>query len=91
MARIFNTDHLRVFDFWRIEDPAPYRAAIDQELRDAAAKAGTLGVTLVLENECACNTATAAESLRTLKAVPSTRLCWAAMSRQLREAGAMDS
>jgi L-ribulose-5-phosphate 3-epimerase len=78
MARVFNTDHLRVFDFWRLENPAPYRAAIDAKLRDAAAKAGKRGVTLVLENEYACNTATSAESVRTLKAVtsPFLKLNW---------------
>ena len=69
LARVFKTDHLRCFDFWRLEDQKPYRAAIDDELRKAAIKAGKRGVTLVMENEYACNTATGAEAARTLAAV----------------------
>lgn len=69
LAKAFNTDRLRCFDFWRLEDPKPYRAAMDEELRKAAAKAAKRGVTLVMENEYACNTATGAEAARTLAAV----------------------
>jgi L-ribulose-5-phosphate 3-epimerase len=78
LARTFRTDHLRCFDFWRLEDPKPHRAAIDDVLRKAALKAGRRGVTLVMENEYACNTATAAEAARTLAAVkvPSFKLNW---------------
>jgi sugar phosphate isomerase/epimerase len=78
LARAFNTDRLRCFDFWRLEDPKPYRAAMDEKLIDAATKAGRRGVTLVMENEHACNTATAAEAVRTLSAirVPSFKLNW---------------
>ncbi len=78
LARAFNTDRLRCFDFWRLEDPQPHRAAMDEELRKAAEKAGKRGVTLVMENEFACNTATAKEAARTLDAVraPSFKLNW---------------
>jgi len=78
LTRAFNTDHLRCFDFWRLDDPKPYRAAIDEELRKAAVKAGKRGVTLVMENEYACNTATGAEAARTLGAVkvPTFKLNW---------------
>jgi sugar phosphate isomerase/epimerase len=69
LARAFNTDRLRCFDFWRLEDQRVYRAAMDEKLIEAAAKAGKHGVTLVMENEYACNTATAAEAVRTLSAV----------------------
>src|SRR5580765_1339898 len=62
MAKVFGTDRVRCFDFWRLDDQAPYRDAINQKLRDAAEKAGKRGITLVLENEPACNTATGAES-----------------------------
>ena len=71
LAQTFGTSLVRCFDFWRLDDPAPYRQAMDQALFDAAEKAGRSGITLVLENEFACNTATAAESARTLWAVPS--------------------
>jgi sugar phosphate isomerase/epimerase len=71
MAKSFGTDRVRCFDFWRIEDQAPYRAAINDKLRDAAAKAEKKGIILVLENEPACNTATGAESAKVLSAVQS--------------------
>jgi L-ribulose-5-phosphate 3-epimerase len=71
LARVFRVDRIRIFDFWRIEDQAPYRAAIDAKLMDAANKAGKRGITLLLENEFACNTATGSEAGRTLNAVPS--------------------
>jgi sugar phosphate isomerase/epimerase len=78
LARAFNTDHLRCFDFWRLEDQKPHRAAIDEKLIEAATLAGKHGVTLVMENEYACNTATAGEAARTLAAVrlASFKLNW---------------
>ena len=61
LAKQFKTDKVRCFDFWRIDDVKPYRAAINEKLRDAAEKAAKKNVILILENEPACNTATAAE------------------------------
>ncbi len=69
LAKAFNTPYVRVFDFWRLDDQAPHRRAIDDRVRDAAIKAGRKGVTLTLENELACNTATGAEAARLLGAV----------------------
>jgi sugar phosphate isomerase/epimerase len=74
LAKAFNTDRVRCFDFWRLDDPAPHRAAMNQKLLDAATKAGKKGVTLALENEFACNTATAAEAAKLLDAVKSPYL-----------------
>src|SRR5215831_2115164 len=74
LAKAFNTDRVRCFDFWRLDDVTPYRAAIDAKLLDAAQIAGRKGVTLVVENEYACNTATTAEAVRTLQAVQSSYL-----------------
>src|SRR5262249_37587404 len=68
LARAFRTDRIRLFDFWRLEDQAPHRAAIDETVRKAAVKAATQKLTLVLENEYACNTATGAEGGRLLGA-----------------------
>jgi len=78
LARAFNTDRVRLFDFWRLDDPAPYRAAIDDKLRQAAEKAAKKNVILVLENEHECNTGTGAEAARTLNAVkaPNFMLNW---------------
>jgi sugar phosphate isomerase/epimerase len=74
LAKQFKTDRVRGFDFWRIDDVAPYRAAIDEKLREAAETCGKHGVLLVLENEFACNTATGREAARTLAAVQSPHL-----------------
>jgi L-ribulose-5-phosphate 3-epimerase len=78
MAKAFQTDRVRCFDFWRLEDQAPYRAAINEKLRLAATKAGQKGITLVLENENSCNTATGAEAAKVLEAVksPNFMLNW---------------
>lgn len=78
MAKAFGTDRVRCFDFWRLEDQAPYRAAINDKLREAATKAAKNGMILVLENESACNTATGAEAAKVLAAVqtPSFMLNW---------------
>ncbi len=74
LAKQFGTDKVRCFDFWRIDDPAPFRHAIDDHLRQAAETAGSQGVLLVLENEFECNTATGREAARTLAAIPSPHL-----------------
>ncbi len=74
LAKAFNTDRVRCFDFWRLDDPAPFRAAINEKLLDAASKAGKKGVLLVLENEMSCNTATGAEAAQILSAVKSPYL-----------------
>jgi len=78
LARAFNTDRIRIFDFWRLEDQAPYRRAIDAKVREASVKAGKRGLTLVIENEAACNTATGAEAARLLSEIkePALELNW---------------
>jgi len=78
LAKAFQTERVRCFDFWRLGDPAPYRAAINSKLLDAANAAGKQGITLILENEFACNTATGAEAAQVLASVPSAffRLNW---------------
>jgi sugar phosphate isomerase/epimerase len=74
LAKTFDTDRIRIFDFWRLDDQKPHRAAIDDVIRAAAAKAGRRGLTLVLENEYACNTATGAEAGRLAGAIPDKAL-----------------
>src|ERR1700688_4422719 len=71
LAKAFSTDRIRCFDFWRLEDQAPYRQAINDTLQQAAEKVGKNGMILILENEAACNTGTAAESAKVLAGVPS--------------------
>jgi len=74
MAKAFQTDRVRCFDFWRLANQDPYRAAINDKLLQAANQAGKKGITLVLENEPACNTATGAEAAKVLDAVQSPYL-----------------
>ena len=56
-------------------------------VRAAAVKAGARGLTLVLENEYACNTATGAEAARLLAAIPekALQLTWDPGNAQFRD------
>ena len=74
MAKAFQTDRVRCFDFWRLADQAPYRTAINEKLLQGATKAGQKGITLVLENDSSNNTATGAEAAKVLDAVKSPYL-----------------
>jgi L-ribulose-5-phosphate 3-epimerase len=78
LAKVFQTERVRCFDYWRLDDPAPYRATMNEKLLAAAGAAGKKGVTLLLENEAACNTGTAAEAAKVLAEVksPSFMLNW---------------
>jgi L-ribulose-5-phosphate 3-epimerase len=70
LTKAFKTDRIRCFDFWRLEDPRPYRDAMNARLRESADKCAKHNVILLLENEMACNTGTAEEAIGVLKAVP---------------------
>jgi len=74
LAKAFETDRVRCFDFWRLKDPAPYREAINETLRSAADKAGARGIILLLENDGGLNTSTGAEAAEVLRAIPSPHL-----------------
>ncbi|HZR66914.1 MAG TPA: sugar phosphate isomerase/epimerase family protein [Terriglobales bacterium] len=71
MAKAFRTDRVRCFDFFRLDEPAPHRDAINKTLLDAANKCGNNGLILVLENDGGLNTATGAEAAKVLAAVQS--------------------
>jgi len=74
LAKALRTDRVRCFDFWRLDEPVPHRTVINTKLLEAANKAGSQGVTLVLENEMTCNTATGSEAAKVLGAVQSPYL-----------------
>ncbi len=74
LARQFETNKVRCFDFWRIDDVTPYRLEINAKLQESAEKAGKQGVLLLLENEFACNTATGREAVATLAGISSRNL-----------------
>ncbi|HTB98097.1 MAG TPA: sugar phosphate isomerase/epimerase family protein [Terracidiphilus sp.] len=69
LAKTFQTDRIRCFDFWRLDDVKPYRAAINDKLRQAAQRCAKDDLVLLLENEMSCNTATGQEAATTLAAV----------------------
>ena len=70
LCKSFNTDRIRCFDYWRLDDPKPYRAAINAKLQQAAERCAKDNITLLLENEMSCNTATGKEAAAVLKAIP---------------------
>jgi sugar phosphate isomerase/epimerase len=69
---------IRVFSYWRTVEPEKCFDGVVAALRGLADKAAKEDLTIGLENEHACNIATAAESARVLAAVdhPSLKLVW---------------
>ena len=72
LTKSFGTDRIRCFDYWRLDDVKPYRAAINAKLQQAAARCAKDNVVLLLENEMSCNTGTGEEAAATLAAIPNT-------------------
>ena len=72
LARKFQTDRIRCFDYWRLDEIKPYRSAINTKLQQAAERCAKESMILLLENEMSCNTATGAESAAILQAIPNT-------------------
>lgn len=70
LAHAFQTDRIRCFDYWRLDDQKPYRAAINRRLQQAAERCAKDDIVLLLENEMSCNTATGEEAAAILKAIP---------------------
>ena len=70
IAKMFGTNKVRMFDFWKLEDDKPYRDAMDAKIREFCVKAAKKDIVLVLENEYECNSSTGAQAARTLAAVP---------------------
>jgi sugar phosphate isomerase/epimerase len=77
-AKDFGTDKVRIFSFWRVDDPRTVFERVAKELDRTAEIAKREGIRLVLENEFGCNVATGAESATMLKAVqaPALGLNW---------------
>jgi sugar phosphate isomerase/epimerase len=70
LAKSFKTDRIRCFDYWRLDDQKPYRAAINAKLQQAAVRCAKDNIILMFENEMSCNTATGEESAALLQAIP---------------------
>ena len=70
LCKSFNTDRIRCFDYWRLDDQKPYRAAMNTKLQQAAERCAKDNIILLFENEMSCNTATGEEAAAVLKAIP---------------------
>jgi len=78
LAELMGTKRIRVFSFWREREPERYTEEIVGHLRRAADIASKAGVTLLLENEAACNGGSAREVAELVRAVdsPALRALW---------------
>ena len=78
LANIFEAPIVRVFSFWRTVEPARITSRIVEALQGAVEQAAAAGVKIGLENEHACNVATASESATVLNAIqdPNLGLVW---------------
>lgn len=73
-AHALGTDRIRIFTFRRVAEPAQVFGRIVDELQKALEIARQRDITLLVENEYDCNTATAAETVQLFKAIPDRRL-----------------
>ena len=78
IAKKFNAPIIRVFSFWRTVQPEKCFKGIVESLTRLAEAAARENLTIGLENEHACNIATAQETARLLNAVPhpNLRVVW---------------
>ncbi|HYM13620.1 MAG TPA: sugar phosphate isomerase/epimerase family protein [Bryobacterales bacterium] len=73
-ARILDTDMLRIFSYWRVEDPAKERPRIVEGLSRVAEAAEKEKIRLCIENEPSCNIANCTEAMAVLDRLPSRYL-----------------
>jgi sugar phosphate isomerase/epimerase len=78
IAQFFEAPVVRVFSFWRTVEPERCLDAAAKALAGLASDAASLGITIGLENEHACNVGTARESAEMLARVPhpNLKLVW---------------
>jgi sugar phosphate isomerase/epimerase len=78
IARVLGTDVIRIFSYWRVEDPKKAYPFVRERLRLGAALAAEHGMILALENEHTCNVGTGEELGRLVRdiASPSLRAVW---------------
>jgi L-ribulose-5-phosphate 3-epimerase len=74
LAKSFGTDKVRIFSYWRVDDPEKVYANVRERLSKAAAEAEKNGILLVLENEHECNIGTGRELGRILRDIDSPNL-----------------
>jgi sugar phosphate isomerase/epimerase len=71
VARLFGTEKVRIFSYWRVADPDKAYPHVVKRLRKAAELAEQNKSILVLENEPSCNVATGKELGRMLRDINS--------------------
>jgi len=78
LAPFFGTSKVRVFSYWRVEEPERAYPHVRERLAKAAALAAQHKITLLLENETDCNVGTGKELGRMIKEVnsPNLRAMW---------------
>ena len=74
IARLFDTNKIRIFSYWRVDEPEKAYPHVRDRLAKAAALAGKDKMLLVLENEPACNVGTGKELGRLLREINSPHL-----------------
>ena len=74
IAEKFDARIVRVFSYWRASDPETCFEAVASALAGLAVQAAKRGLIIGLENEHACNIATAQETARVLERVPNPNL-----------------
>ncbi|WP_382319449.1 sugar phosphate isomerase/epimerase family protein [Lederbergia wuyishanensis] len=78
ICKKLKSDKIRIFSFWREENPSLYNADIIEHLKKAAKIAEENGVLLLLENENSCNGGYASEVAHVVRQVdsPSLKVLW---------------
>ncbi len=74
LARFFKTSKVRIFSYWRAEEPEKAYLYVRDRLARAASRAAKNRIILVLENEPTCNIGTGRELGRLLRDVNSPYL-----------------
>src|SRR5438128_341186 len=74
LARFFGTRKIRMFSYWRVDEPEKAYPLVRDRLGHAAQLAAKNGMILVLENEHSCNIGTGRELGRLLKDINSPGL-----------------
>jgi sugar phosphate isomerase/epimerase len=74
IGRLFGTKLIRIFSYWRVDEPERAYPYVRERLRQAAARAARQGMILALENEPACNVGTGKELGRIIRDINSPHL-----------------
>ena len=74
LARHFGTNKIRIFSYWRVQEPERAYKFVRERLAQAAQQAAKNDMVLVLENEPSCNIGTGRELGNVLKDINSAAL-----------------